>query len=317
MTKEQSTRSASVPATRSRLEDDGDRGELDRSDEGGHVDEQLALRVGEQANGPFDDIEQRAVTSGTVPAAEDAERLVELIAKAGQSESRHAGGGELEHQRQTVEATDDLGDDSARPVGHVVRRDGLEAVEEQPSRVILGEWRKDRQRAHRRRAAARATGQQDVGGADCGDPVGDDRDALGEVLAVVEHDEHPLPSERIGDLVEQRLAGCHGQPQIVGDHGRDVGGIAQRAELDPDDTVRVPVTDRVRGVAGQPSLADTSRTDDGHHTAHRQQLVDAFQSRRDRRTNCVGAAAHDPARTAATNPDAAPAAPVGASARTA
>src|SRR5215212_7531785 len=95
----------------SALGDGGYGGELDRSDEGGHVDEQLALRVGEQANGPLDDIEQRAVMPGTVPATEDAERLVKRIPQATQSESGHACGGELEHQRQTVEPTDDLGDD--------------------------------------------------------------------------------------------------------------------------------------------------------------------------------------------------------------
>ena len=52
--------------SRHRLSARGDRcdgGELDRGDEGGHVDEQLALRIGQQANGPLDDLEQRAVTS--------------------------------------------------------------------------------------------------------------------------------------------------------------------------------------------------------------------------------------------------------------
>ena len=257
---------------------DGGHGvELDRSDEGGHVDEQLALRVGEQANGPLDDIEQRAVTSGTVTTTEDAERLVERIAQATQSESGHACRGQLERQRQTVEPTDDLGDDvGAGRRGHVLRGEGREAVEEQPSRVVLGEWREDDD-VLIVDAQRHAAGQQDVDGACAGDPLGDDGDVVGEVLAVVEHDEHPLSGESIGDLVQQRLAWCHGQPQLVGDHGRDVGCIAQRAELDPDDAVRVSVTDGVRGVAGQPSLADTSRTDDGDHTAHGEQVRDALQ----------------------------------------
>ncbi len=257
--------------------DGGDGGQLDRSDEGGHGDEELALRVREQADGPLDHIKQRAVTFGAAPAVEDAERLVERIAQATQSESGNPCGGELEHQRETVETTNDLGDDvgAGRRV-HVRRRDGLETVEEQPSRVILGERREDDDvlivDAHRHPA-----GEQDVDEVVVGDPVGDDRDSVGEVLAVVEHDQHASSGERIGDLVQQRLTGCHGQPQITGHHGRDVGGVAEGAELDPDDAVHVPVTYRVCGVAGQPSLADTSRTDDGDETVHGEQLGDALQ----------------------------------------
>ena len=144
-----------------------------------------------------------------MPATEHAERLVERVAQATQSESGHPCGGELEHQRQTVETTDDLGDDvSAGQRGHIARGDGREAVDEQPSRVALGQWREDDD-VFVVDAQRNATGEQDVYGGRVGDPLGDDRDTVGEVLAVVEHDEHPLSGERIDDLIQQSLARRH------------------------------------------------------------------------------------------------------------
>ena len=80
----------------------------------------------------------------------------------------------------------------------VLRDDRRDAVEEQPRRVALGERREDVD-VLVVGAQRHAAGQQDVDRGRAGETLDDRGEIVGEVLAVVEHDEQTSSGDRIGD----------------------------------------------------------------------------------------------------------------------
>ena len=114
------------------------------------------------------------------------------------------------------------------------------------------------------------------------DPIGRDSDGLdqsshcfGQVLAVVEHDQLVAHGEHLDDPSRECVADQRVEPELGGERAGDVRRIAHGAELDPDDSVVVPVGDGVGDVSCQPALADATRPAHGDDPAGVEKRNDA------------------------------------------
>ena len=216
------------------------RGQGESADEDREPAEHRPFLAVEQLIRPVEGGAQRLVAGRRRPGAagQHAEHVVEPPRELPDRQHPHPGGGQLDRQRQPVEARAHLSDRLPARVGDGEgRRDKARPVLEQPRRVRALERRyrpgafaldAERLPAGGEHGQRRALGEQVLGEA---------RDLRGQVLAVVEHHEQPA-GPAVGGQVGGDGGGrldargfLHAEP--ARQRGRDERRIGQRRQLDP------------------------------------------------------------------------------------
>ena len=189
--------------------------------EDGEAREERLLVGAEQVVAPVDRRAERLLARGQVAraAGEEVEALLEPGEQRLRGEQLGARGGELDREREAVEADADLGDRGRVRVRHgEVGLDGAGALDEERDRLVLRERRDRRAGARGRagRAAAPGTRARRRGGAgmrlvtssfSCGasrEQVGERGRRLDEVLEVVEDEQEPLLGEEAPEALGER-----------------------------------------------------------------------------------------------------------------
>ena len=181
----------------------------------------------EQVVAPLDRRAQRPLALGQVAraAGEERERRVEPLQQRRRGEQPHPRGGELDRERQVVEATADLADGL---VGRDLPAGRGRPAHEQLDRRVPRE-RLDGQLVLGRELERPARGREHDGLAH--EQLGDDRLDAAQVLEVVEHEQHSPRGE------PPREVGIGPQPDGVGDRRPHRAELAQRRERDEADAV--------------------------------------------------------------------------------
>ncbi|OLT06129.1 hypothetical protein BJF90_18340 [Pseudonocardia sp. CNS-004] len=214
----------------------------------------------------------------SAPAAQQREPRVEAGGHLGRAHHPQLGGGQLDRERQPVQATADLDDGrGVRPVEREAGGCGGGPVEQQVHRRHPGDgvrvgrrgWR-DREGSERAQvlpgdaeglAARRQHGHARAAAADRLDRLGR---GLDEVFAVVEHQQQPLGAQELhqpaGPVEPRPLADGQRGADRVDDRGR----VADRRELDEPRAVGEPGGRGARRVQRQHRLPDPADPDDGH-----------------------------------------------------
>ena len=232
---------------------------------------------------------------GTAADVEQAEPVVQPVGDLGGSECAQPGGGQLDGERRTVQRPADPhhGLDRVR-----VEREpgayGRGPVGEQAYRLellgALGVRVLGRQR-ERRHGAQRLTGDADrlaAGGQDPDpgrggqEPVGQPRDRVDQVLAVVQHEDEPLGRQGVDEPV-QRLGDLPGLQEAdrLGDADRDQHGLghvertAYARQGDEPHAVGRRGGQPARGLAGEPGLAGAAGAGERDEPGRGEQLADA------------------------------------------
>ncbi len=233
------------------------------------------------------------------PAGEQAEPFVEALCDLGGRHHPDAGGGQLDRERDAVEAPADLRDrlqvlgrsgEAATGVGG--------AIEEEAHRFVLGQLfrafvlvrnceRADRHEPFAVQPEALPTRREhSYAGASERERLHEARGRGNEVLTVVQ-DEQDLPiTERGDDAVGQRLPRTLRDRQGRGDEVADPGRVRQRTELAQPRAGGEPGQHLGRGLHRQPRLADTAdagQRDDPYLSERRRDLVDLVDTADERR----------------------------------
>ena len=248
--------------------------EVEAADEHREPTEQRALGVGQQRVRPVDGGPQclLAPDRGARAAGQQPEPVHQTVQDLVEGQGPNAGRREFDRQWHAVEAVADGGHRAG-----VVRRDvkvgahQAGAVGEQVDGVVAQRQRRhppDRLTRHAERFAAR--GEQRQLGA-CADERGGDPGAFVEqVLAVVEHDEHPA----VGSEAQHDVDGGHarkvGQTQRADHRAGDDVGVGDRREVDVEDPPVELGPDPAREFDGQPGLADSARPGQRHQAVRAQ-----------------------------------------------
>ena len=221
---------------RERAREDGEAGE-ERLD--GRIEEVVA---------PFDRRSQRALTLGRVArsAGQEREDGAESLEQPLGGEELRSRRGELDRQREAVEAAADLGDGR---VGRELAPDPARSLDEERRRVAVGEWLESVLLLGRdaQRRPARDENPQPARG---GEELADRGRGVEEVLEVVEEDEELPAAQEAGEVVRR----SH-RPRDLGRHELMVG---QSRERDPEHAI-VQRPDELggdlQGEAGLPGAA--------------------------------------------------------------
>ena len=236
--------------------------------------EHRALVRGEQVVAPVEGRAQRlmAARRRAGPAGQYREDVVQALRQLCGRQDPYPRGGQLDRQRQAVQATADLQDRGGVVVGDAERRpDQLGPLFEEADRVRAaqrGRGRRDdgatgRQRQRRDRPAAFSLDAERLaaGGEDrqrrAGDqqPLGEAGHRGGQVLAVVQHDQRPpaghVRGDRLGGVLSRRVR----RAELAGHRLADDRGIGGRREFHPADPAGEGVTRDGGGGQRQPRLA--------------------------------------------------------------
>ena len=190
---------------------------------------------------------------GARAAGQQAEAVVEPVADLLGGKQFEERRGQLERQRNAVEPAADFGDrrrvvradgELGRDLARTVDEEAHRLVGQQRLRVVRDTLRRDRQRTHRdhplsrqaeplaarRQHAQRRRGRQQ--------PLGQRRGRGEDVLAVVEHQQHPartaVADQRLGDGRVALFANAEARR----DGARDTLGFRHRRQVDEPDAVR-------------------------------------------------------------------------------
>jgi hypothetical protein len=236
---------------------------------------QQRLLVGlQQVVAPIEGAAQRPLARGEVARADGVQpdRRVPARQHGRRGQHRHAGGRELDRQRQAIQAPADLGhrrDDVGRELEARVARPGADD-EQRDGRagLRLAAVRRGRaQRCQRQRplgrepehVPARDQGRDPRAGVEQGPEVG--RGGL-DVLEVVEHEQGPSLAQRRRGRLERRCAtrrpGAGGRRDRLGHQAR----VLERGEVDAHDAVGPIRPHDVRGRERQARLAHAGRAAD-------------------------------------------------------
>ncbi len=236
-----------------------------------------ALVWSEQLVAPFDRGEQGLLSGEhrAGPTRQEQEALVELLGDLLWGHRATASGGQLQGEGDAIHAAADLthrvgiqiGEREARtcPLGAVCEQ--AHGVEHRQLDDIQPVARTgDRQGRHPPRDLARhperlATGGQDreprTGGEQA---VGEVRDGVDDVLAVVQNDQDRTVSYEPGDGIDGRLGGGLPHPQHARHRGRHRTRVVHRGQLHEGHPVRIAVDALGGRVHRQSRLADSRRT---------------------------------------------------------
>jgi hypothetical protein len=213
--------------------------------------EQPLLRPGEQVVAPLDGAPQRLLPLRQIagPAGEQIEPMFDARAKFTRRQDLHAGGCQLDRERQPVEPAADVHDRLGVPRGQrEVRASGRRALHEQRDRRRLHQHRRrggtrDRQRQRRDVEFVFAVDVQDH---PAGDEHGQHRTGVeqlahqraggGHLLEVVDQQQHPpQAAQMFDDGADERTLPGLAETQRGGDRRGDEIRIGQRGEVDERD----------------------------------------------------------------------------------
>jgi hypothetical protein len=244
-----------------------------------HPPDDAPLGILEQLIPPVERGAKRLVASGPRAGTgrEQREPVVEPVEQLLRREHREPGGGQLQRERDPVEAASDRRQcRGVLPSEHEARGRRRGALLEQGDRGAgaqrgqLGvvRVRRDipglRERIERHpRLAVRservpARGQHPQPWARAGERLGERRDGVEDVLAVVEDEQHRAAGERGAQGRQQLVVVLVEDAEGLGDVPDDLDG-GKPGELGDDDAVREPLADPRRRLQRQPGLARAAR----------------------------------------------------------
>ena len=256
-------------------------GEREAAGEGAEAGEERLFAGREQVVAPADGIAERALAGGQVARRRggvggDGKPGVDADQQRGGGEEIHAGRGQLDGERQPIEALADGSHDDgmpridpegrfhlARPV-HEERdgRRGQEAVDmRHTGQVGQGQGRHAEPPLTPKAQALAAGGDHLQGGAGC-QQVGHHGRGGQQVLEIVQH-EQGLPAGEVLREAGRQGTGGLAQSQVAGDGVGRKGGITQRSERNEVHAAREPIQDPPGEGNGQPGLADAARAGEG------------------------------------------------------
>ena len=228
---------------------------------------------------------------GPVAAGQQPEAVGQPLRDVGDGEHAEPGGGQLDGQRQAVEAADDLDDGTDRLlVQDEAGRDGGGPVDEQADGGVRGRGprvgvrRREGQRGERGEDLA-VDGQRLAAGRqhpDVGDLAQDLVDQPGrgvdQVLAVVDHEQAATPVQRADEPlggVLRAAVGSVGHPGVPQPQGRErrvghAAGLRDRRQLDQPRGTVARVEPAGRGLHREAGLPRAARPDDRHEPARPQ-----------------------------------------------
>ena len=226
--------------------------------EDGQPPQKHALVLGQQLVAPVDGGPQRLLAGHgrAVAAGEEAELVAETVEDLAGGEHVHARGGQLDGQRDAVEAPADVLDDSAVRVARVelpVPRAG--PVDEQLHALSRHHGR-DAEHDLAGNAERLLAGGHHLQAAAGLQQEGDELRARGQdVLAVVEDQQQGLGGEGLGEGRVEVATALLSDAERRGDHVRKLGGVRHRRQLHQPDPVGEPVDRLGRHLHGQARLA--------------------------------------------------------------
>ena len=244
---------------------------LEREASGEHRQspEDGALALGQELVAPVERGPERLLARqrGPVAAGEQREAVVEAGRDAECAERRHPCGGELDGERDAVQAPAD-GRDGRR---HAViwqepRLRGVRPCHEQPDRIVpqhllhvrvLGGHRQRRHAVHVLAGGAQrlaAGAQHGRAGTGAEDGLGETGGRIDEVLAVVEEQQEPLRTDGGADTVGRDAGAGQRQTEHGGHRHRNEIGCRERGELGEED----PVGKRREAGGGRPPARGAS-----------------------------------------------------------
>jgi len=247
--------------------------------EHGQPGEELLLGRGEQPVGPVDRRGQALVpglhgpgTAGQQPP------VVQPLRHLGRAHRPHPRGGELDRQRQAVDAVTDLGHGGlARQVGLEVGLDRPRPHHEQGARLGCRQWRDPPDPFPVNAERLAAGGQDHDLRAVRHDPVREPSGAGEHVLAVVQ-DQQQGPGSEVLDhalLDREPLSVLH--PERGRHSVAHRPAVRQRRELAQPDAVGEARTQRVGRLDGEPGLADPAHAGQRHQRGVGEQPADLGQ----------------------------------------
>ncbi|EDT39701.1 hypothetical protein BamMEX5DRAFT_4509 [Burkholderia ambifaria MEX-5] len=254
---------------------------LDRKTVAEHAEpaQQHALLVPQQAVAPVVHGLQRPVAwqCRAKAAGQQPEMVVEMIGQYVDAEHGRTGGGQLDRQRQAVEMSA-----NRRHQGHAAfverkaRIGGARACSEQLHRACaqrvgcVGTFVADLERWHRalsltvdakRLAAGRQHAQPGIG---LGQHGGDPRGSVKQMLAIVEHEQHPAMRDARQHRFERQRAGRQRDVQRVRQRGGDELRARNRRQRHERRAIRKARLGPDRGFDRDARLADAARPDQRH-----------------------------------------------------
>lgn len=184
--------------------------------------------------------------------------------------------GEFDGQRHAVEPTTDLGHCHGVGGGHrEVRPRTSSPVAEQLDGLVSQGERRDlptHLACHQEGFAARREDRHAGGG---GQQVGDQfGTGLEEMLAVVQHEEHPTVADEMLQRIDGRATRLVGQAQRASDRDRHHGGMGDRGQVGIPDTVGITRRQFTRDLNCQTCLAGPAGTRQSHEAVIAQECAD-------------------------------------------
>ena len=262
-------------------------------DEDAEAREERLLLSAEEVVAPLDRGAQRPVPLGQAGAGlglQELEPRAEALEDVSRREQLDPGGGELERQREPVQADAELGDRVGVQLGELeVGPCVARASDEEPYRLRAPEP-VDLERARRVGKLERGDGVDplfgDVERRAAGDEerqAGCTREQLGEhrrrvehLLEVVEHEQRPPAAQRGDQRLERSAFRPLDQAERAGDRGRDEVGVADRSELDEHHATGELSVEARCGLEREPRLSRSGRARQGQeaHICRAQQRAD-------------------------------------------
>ncbi len=228
--------------------------------------EELLLCGGEQVVAPLDGCAQGLLAGiGVAAALEQVEAGGEALQDLGRGERLRAGGGELDGEREVVQARAELGDlvGGLELGARAEEGDGLGGGE-RGDRVL--DLAGDAQEL----AARDEQGEVGAGLQELGELGG----GLHHLLQVVEQEQHLS----LADVLGEAVLGSEG----LGDRLADEGGVSERGEPDPEDARLVGGDEGGGGLERQPGLAGAAGPGEGDRRAPASILASTSASSRSR-----------------------------------
>ena len=244
--------------------------------------EKRALAVAQESVAPFDRPLEALLPGGCGAATADqqAEHVVEAGSDVYRSKHRAARGGQLDRQRDAVQLTADVRDgrgvDGAQlevaPRGTCSRHEQLAGLRGAHGPSVVGDWQRegrDRPGNFARDTQRFATGRQHAQTRrSVQQALGDRGAALDDVLAVVQHEQHPARADGFGDRELDWSPRLLGHPEKCRQRAVDHAGIHERRQLQQPYPVRHDASasnDAVVGHSqGETRLAGAANADQCH-----------------------------------------------------
>ena len=252
--------------------------EVEAIGEHGQPPEQHPFPIGQQGVRPIHRSAQRLLAAhcGARTAGQQPERIAQGAQDLVGRQRPNARSGQLDGQRQSVEATADLGDDLRVLRCHAELGLGAARAVTEQFQGVVGERQRGHPPAHLSGHPDRFTtgGEQRQGRAHPQQPGDDVGRGVQQVLAVVEEHQHLAVADEVRDHVHRCLAGLVGQTQRAGDGDGHQIRICDRCEVHVPDAVGV-VRCHLGGYPHrQPRLARAARTGEGHQAVVPECLLD-------------------------------------------